>query len=177
MDNARIHPLLLVLAAAVLILSAVTIAAVTGVLPTATSKATPESATPAAVSQRREQAEPPRATVPTACSTCGIVESIRTAEVQGDGSGLGAVAGGLAGAVVGNQFGRGSGRTVMTLAGAAGGAYAGNAIEKNAKKHTVFRVTVRLDDGTARTLSQSQQPPFAVGERVRIVNGNSLERA
>ncbi|OFZ99284.1 MAG: hypothetical protein A2Z64_13850 [Betaproteobacteria bacterium RIFCSPLOWO2_02_67_12] len=87
------------------------------------------------------------------------------------------MAGGLTGAIVGNQFGRGSGRTVMTIAGAAGGAYAGNSIEKNVKKHTVFRVTVRLDDGTVRTLTQSQPPPFAVGERVRIVNGNSLERA
>lgn len=183
MNSARIHPLLLVLAAAVLILSAVTIAAVTGVLPTATSKATPESTTPSAasppsgrtVAPRRTEA--PRVAYPTACSTCGVLESIRTAEVQGDASGLGAVAGGLTGAIVGNQFGRGSGRTVMTIAGAAGGAYAGNSIEKNAKKRTVFRVTVRLDDGTVRTLTQSQPPPFAVGERVRIVNGNSLERA
>lgn len=177
MDTARIHPLVVVLAVAVLILSAVTIAAVTGVLPTATSKATTETTAPAAVSRRGERTEAPPAAYPTACSNCGVIESIRTAEVQGDASGLGAAAGGLAGAVVGNQFGRGSGRTVMTIAGAAGGAYAGNSIEKNMKKHTLFRVTVRLDDGTVRTVSQSQPTPFAVGERVRIVNGNSLERA
>lgn len=37
----------------------------------------------------------------------------------------GTVAGGVAGAVVGNQFGDGRGRTLMTGVGAAGGALAG----------------------------------------------------
>jgi uncharacterized protein YcfJ len=37
----------------------------------------------------------------------------------------------MVGGLVGNQFGHGNGRSAMTLAGAAGGAYAGHAIEKN----------------------------------------------
>ena len=45
------------------------------------------------------------------------------------------------------------------------------------KKRTAWRVTVRLDDGSVRTLSQSAPPSFAVGDRVRIVNGSALERA
>jgi len=61
----------------------------------------------------------------------------------------------------------------MTILGAAGGALAGNAIEKNVKKHYSYRVTVRMDDGPFRAVSQSTQsstPAVAVGERVRVVD-------
>ena len=40
---------------------------------------------------------------------------------------VGTVAGGVLGGVVGNQFGHGSGKTLTTVGGAAGGAYLGNA--------------------------------------------------
>lgn len=39
---------------------------------------------------------------------------------------VGTVSGGLAGALIGNQFGKGSGKTLATVGGAAGGAYLGN---------------------------------------------------
>jgi len=111
------------------------------------------------------------------CADCGVIESIRVAEVKGQGSGVGAVAGGVAGGLIGNQIGHGSGRTLATIAGAAGGAYAGNAIEKNVKKHTVYRVTLRMEDGSLRTLSQREAPAYAVGDRVRVSNGRITERA
>jgi outer membrane lipoprotein SlyB len=173
-QQSRIHPLVAAMAFAVLLLSAVGIAAVTGVLPAASSRS---AASQVSVPEPALAQGAPSAAQVAACRSCGFIESIRTAEVQGDASGLGAVAGGLAGAVVGNQFGSGSGRTLMAIAGAAGGAYAGNAIEKNTKKRTVYRVRVRLDDGTSRTVTHAQPPRFAVGERVRIVNGSMLERA
>lgn len=44
-------------------------------------------------------------------------------------------------------------------------------------QRAIWRVTVRLDDGSVRTLSQPAAPPFAIGDRVRIVNGSGLERA
>ena len=65
----------------------------------------------------------------------------------------------------------------MTILGAAGGALAGNEIEKNVKKHYSYRVTVRMDDGSFRTLSQSSAPAVAVGERVRVVNGTVIARS
>jgi outer membrane lipoprotein SlyB len=40
-----------------------------------------------------------------------------------------------------------------------------------------WRITVRLDDGSVRALSQRGAPAFSVGDRVRIVDGGSLERA
>ena len=118
-----------------------------------------------------------QAPAPVLCADCGVIESIRVAEVKGQGSGLGAVAGGVAGGLIGNQIGHGTGRTVATIAGAAGGAYAGNAIEKNVKKHTVYRVTLRMDDGSLRTVSQREAPAYAVGDRVRVSKGRITERA
>ena len=118
-----------------------------------------------------------QAPAPVPCADCGVIESIRVAEVKGQGSGLGAVAGGVAGGLIGNQIGHGTGRTVATIAGAAGGAYAGHTIEKNVKKHTVYRVTLRMDDGSLRTLSQREAPAYAVGDRVRVSNGRITERA
>ena len=64
-----------------------------------------------------------------------------------------------------------------TIAGAGGGAYAGHQIEKNVKKHTVHRVTLRMDDGSLRTVSQREAPVYAVGDRVRVSNGRITERA
>jgi hypothetical protein len=51
-----------------------------------------------------------------------------------------------------------------------------NEIEQPANRNTVYRVTVRMDDGSERTLSQAAAPTFGVGSRVRIVNGHALER-
>src|SRR5438309_146026 len=56
-------------------------------------------------------------------------------------------------------------------AGGAGGAIAGSEIEKNTKKRYAYRVTVRMDDGSFRTISLSSPPTLAVGDKVRVVEG------
>ena len=189
----RTHPIVIVAGVAVLLFSLLGAAALTGILPTATPKAgdpaTPQvQPAPTAQGQpaTRPAAQPtqPRAASPASqpraaaapCIACGVIEAIRTVEVQGKTSGVGAVAGGIAGGVLGNQFGHGTGKTLMTVGGAAGGAFAGDAVEGHMKKHTAWRVTVRLEDGSVRTLQQSAQPPFAIGDRVRIVDGNTIDR-
>ena len=43
------------------------------------------------------------------------------------------------------------------------------------RANSVYRVTVRMDDGSERTLSLAAAPAFAVGARVRV-NGHILER-
>lgn len=101
----------------------------------------------------------------------GTVASVREIAEKGDGTGLGAVAGGVAGAVLGKQLGNGSGRTVMTVLGAAGGAYAGHEVEKRARGTKRWEVTVRLDDGSLQTVSTDAQPLWQAGERVRVVDG------
>jgi outer membrane lipoprotein SlyB len=158
----KTHPLFVGAALSVILCSLVATAALTGLIPSAASQ--------------KSDAVPDRvAAVP--CVNCGTVISVREVQVTPQGSGAGAVAGGVTGAVVGSQFGRGDGRTAMTILGAAGGAYAGNSIEKNMHKSTAWRITVRMDDETHRTVSQPEPPAFAVGDKVRILDGRALPLA
>lgn len=109
----------------------------------------------------------PRATAQAAvCGTCGVIEAVQAVKRKGEGTGLGAVVGGVAGAALGNQVGGGNGRKAMTVIGAVGGGVAGHEIEKQARATTVYEVRVRMDDGTVRTLERSSAPP--VGRRVRM---------
>jgi outer membrane lipoprotein SlyB len=170
----KTHPLVLGAAASVMVVSLVGAAAIGGLLPNAHSgKADAPAPTQAsvAVASPRLETAPRLAARDSACASCGTVASIHAVALRGDATGLGVVAGGLTGAVVGNQMGRGNGNTAMTILGAAGGAFAGNEIEKNVKKHYSYRVTVRMDDGSFRTISQPNSPAIAVGERVRVLNG------
>lgn len=105
------------------------------------------------------------------CADCGVVSSVNEVMVEPAGSGVGAVAGGVVGGVLGNQIGKGSGRTIATVLGAAGGAYAGNAIEKSTKKTKRYDVVVRFDDGTTRTFSSTTAPAWRSGDHVRLENG------
>lgn len=105
------------------------------------------------------------------CANCGVVSSVNEVMVEPAGSGVGAVAGGVVGGVLGNQIGKGSGRTIATVLGAAGGAYAGNAIEKSTKKTKRYDVVVRFDDGTTRTFSSTTAPAWRSGDHVRLENG------
>ena len=104
------------------------------------------------------------------CLDCGTVENFRQFEAKGDGSALGAIAGGATGALVGHQFGRGGGKDLMTIAGALGGAFAGHEIEKNVRKKTRYEISVRMEDGSMRTLTQDAAPAWRVGDRVRVIN-------
>jgi outer membrane lipoprotein SlyB len=184
MEQARTHPILIAAGVAVLLFSAVGIGALTGVLPTAIPKSGEQQAAaprgePAPVARPATKPSLPPKVAAAPCPNCGVIEAIRAVEVKGKTSGLGAVAGGVAGGLLGNSIGggRGASNAILTVGGAAGGAFAGDAIEGHVKKRTVWRVTVRLEDGSVRTLSQPQQPPFAVGDRVRIVDGKTIERA
>lgn len=108
------------------------------------------------------------------CATCGVVASIRYVEQKGEGSGVGAIAGGVLGGVLGHQIGSGRGNTAATVVGAGAGAYAGNEVEKNAKKKSYYVVAIRLDNGHQQSITQSARPGVRLGDRVRIVGGNRL---
>jgi outer membrane lipoprotein SlyB len=155
----KFPPIMKVAAVSVIVFAMAGIGVMTGIIPSAFSKSADEQAALAAK----------------ACSNCGVVESIKIVQLKGEGTGVGAVTGGVVGAVVGNQIGSGQGKTLAQVAGAAGGAYAGNEIEKNMKKTAYFRVTVRLNNGGVRSITQKTDPGFKTGDNVRIEN-NSLVR-
>lgn len=129
-------------------------------------------AKPAAQPPAQTAATPPEQTKPApVCTSCGVVTGVNAVKQQGEGSGLGAVAGGVVGGLLGNQVGGGSGKKIATVAGAAGGAFAGHQVEKTMKSSTRYDVTVRMEDGAVRTFAYDSQPAFQTGSKVRVVNG------
>lgn len=135
----------------------------------------PDDGTPPAAA--RPAPPPPRVVAkaaPAVCASCGVVESVQAVKTEGQASGVGAVAGGVIGGVLGNQVGGGDGKKAMTVLGAVGGGIAGHQIEKNRNASTVWRVTVRKDDGTRVTLTRRE--PWSVGARVRV-EGDALRAA
>jgi len=109
------------------------------------------------------------------CSDCGRVTAVRISEKDGKGSAAGMIVGGLAGALLGNQVGHGTGRSVATVAGAAGGAYAGNTIEGKMNKIKTWSVSVRFENGDERVFNFEQDPGMAAGDAVRAA-GASISR-
>jgi outer membrane lipoprotein SlyB len=173
-----LYPSMVIASIAVTVFSLLGIATLTGAMPFAHSETQEGKAYEAEVradeyGQASAHAVPKK--IAASCSACGTVESVRAVEVKGNGSGIGAVAGGVTGALLGNGMGQGNGRTAATLIGAAGGAYAGNEIEKNTKKHTNYRIRVRMGDDSVRTLYQRAVPGVSAGDRVKIVDGSVVQ--
>ena len=167
-----LYPLMVIAAVSVIVFSFVGIAAMTGHLPAAQSQQKTDPGSGAAATPALTRSSVTRvAAQGNSCASCGVVESIRLSEVVGQATGLGAVAGGVAGGLLGNQVGNGNGRTAATLLGAAGGAFVGNSVEKEAKKTTRYVIRVRMEDGSYRTVYERAQPQVSVGERVRVSNG------
>lgn len=105
------------------------------------------------------------------CTNCGVIDSYAAVQVQGENNGVGAVAGGLGGALIGSKIGGRGNHTLGGVIGAVGGGLLGNAVESHERKSTVYDVHVRMNDGSMRTVRQSTIP--AVGTHVRI-DGNTL---
>lgn len=105
------------------------------------------------------------------CNNCAVVESINVVQVDGDGSYLGTIGGGVIGAALGSQVGSGSGKTAAQIAGALGGAYIGRNIERNAKRTQHYEVVVRFANAGTQTVTYEQDPGLRVGEKVKVNNG------
>ena len=110
------------------------------------------------------------------CDNCGSVTGVKIVEVKGEGTGLGAVAGGVLGGVLGHQIGGGRGKDVATVAGVAGGAYAGHQVEKNAKSKTQHQVIVKLETGESRTFTYNSATAFRVGDKIKVVDSKLTRR-
>jgi outer membrane lipoprotein SlyB len=116
---------------------------------------------------------PPAPAAPV-CTTCGVVDSYDSVQVAGSPNGVGAVAGGVGGAVLGSQIAGRHNKTLGGVIGAIGGGLLGNEIEKHQRTTTMYDVHVRMNDGSMRTVRQATQPQ--VGARVSV-EGNTLHSA
>lgn len=101
------------------------------------------------------------------CADCGKVSSIQLLDRAGEGSAVGMIAGGAAGALLGRQIGAGLGKDLATLAGAAGGAYAGKQLEQRMKTQKVWDVAVAYPNGDTLHYEFAQDPGLQVGDVVR----------
>jgi outer membrane lipoprotein SlyB len=108
------------------------------------------------------------------CYSCGRIQKIETVNGHRSTTG-GMIIGGVAGGLLGNQVGKGDGKKVATVAGAAAGAYAGKKIAENSDK-TQYRLTVLMDDGRVRAVTQSSIKNMRVGDPVVVTNGKAKLR-
>jgi len=99
----------------------------------------------------------------------GTVTAVREVEDKGDAKGIGALGGGVAGAVLGHQIDHGN--KLVTVLGAAGGAFLGNQVEKQARATKHWELTVRYDDGSTQVFNSDAQPFWHQGDRVRLLEG------
>ncbi len=103
-----------------------------------------------------------------ACGDCAVVESIRAEAVPERRGIIGAIAGGIAGAVLGEQLADAHRRHVMQALGAITGALLGREIEVRQATAPAYTVVLRLADGSALERRYEQPPPFKVGDRVSL---------
>jgi len=99
----------------------------------------------------------------------GIVESIQSQTVQNTSNTVGMIGGALAGGGLGSLIGGGTGRTVATVVGAAGGAFVGNELA-NRNTTLVWQIGVRYDDGSFASIQQTAAPGLRIGDRVRVTS-------
>lgn len=108
-------------------------------------------------------------TVETQEEVCSDVQVVHKAPVKDENRIAGTVIGGVIGGVVGHQFGGGSGKKLATVAGAAGGAYAGNQVQKNMQDGDTKTTTERR----CKVVTKAQQK--LVGYDVRYaLNGKEF---
>jgi outer membrane lipoprotein SlyB len=106
------------------------------------------------------------------CDNCGRVTNIEEYTGHRNTTG-GAVAGAIIGGAIGNQVGGGDGKKLATVAGAVGGAVVGKNVAENSEKRK-FRVTVRMNDGHLKTVTQNSVRDIHVGSYVRVRNGKAV---
>jgi outer membrane lipoprotein SlyB len=163
-----IHPLVAGASVAVIIAAGVAVAAITGHLPGSKAETAPTQS--AAEKPAAKPAHKPVAV----CKTCGTIVEVKEVDVLGKGTGVGAVAGGVGGAVIGHQIGE---NRTGTAVGAVVGAVAGHQIERQARTHKRYDITVQMNDGTTRKFSDESGAQIALksGDKVRVGQDGSLK--
>ncbi|WP_250516215.1 glycine zipper 2TM domain-containing protein [Caballeronia sp. INDeC2] len=108
------------------------------------------------------------------------VESVRGVTIEnnnGESSPLGALGGGLLGAVAGSAVGRGHGSLLAGVIGGLAGAVAGDQVQDHLERQKGLEITVRLDNGDLRAITQSADGQmFYAGQRVRLLSSGGITR-
>jgi len=107
----------------------------------------------------------------------GTVDSVRNVVIDREQTGVGTIAGGAIGGIgSAAAIGRGNGSVAAGVLGAIVGGIAGSAIEGQANKRPGLEITVRLDNGEYRAITQDADEAFRPGERVRLLSSGGVTR-
>ncbi|MFZ6656619.1 glycine zipper domain-containing protein [Undibacterium sp. TJN19] len=107
----------------------------------------------------------------------GYVESIREVSINKGQSGVGTAAGAaLGGIAAGSAIGKGNGSLAAGIVGAIAGGMIGSSMEKDMTHVPGIEITVQLDNGELRAITQDADEAFRVGERVRLLSNGRTTR-
>jgi outer membrane lipoprotein SlyB len=106
----------------------------------------------------------------------GTVESVRNVTIANPESGVGTMTGAALGGLGGSEIGGGKGSIATGIVGAVAGGLVGQRVEHNANNRSGFEITVHLDSGELRAITQPANEMFRPGERVRLVSDGYMTR-
>jgi outer membrane lipoprotein SlyB len=110
-------------------------------------------------------------------ATVESVRAVRISTNNGQPSGVGALGGAALGALAGSTIGGGRGSVATGIVGGIGGAVAGNAVENRVAMRDGIEITVRLDNGDMRAVTQTATGEiFRAGDRVRLLSSGGVTR-
>ncbi len=100
----------------------------------------------------------------------GTVVRTQAVTLNGNGNGIGTLAGGAIGGILGSGVGGGTGSEIATIGGALLGGYLGNEAGEQVTKRNGVNLTIKLDSGRTVSIVQQVNPNvmFHTGERVQI---------
>ena len=101
----------------------------------------------------------------------GVLVGVRPVDVSASGS-TGAVVGGAAGGIAGSQVGSGVGSALGALGGSLVGGIAGSAAEHVSGDSHAFEYIVRKPNGDLISVTQNDEVPLTVGQKVLVISGN-----
>ncbi|MFP2514329.1 outer membrane lipoprotein [Buttiauxella agrestis] len=112
----------------------------------------------------------------------GVVQQAQIITSQTRSHPLRTVAAGAAGAAIGNQFGGGSGKTIMTATGAVAGAQVSRNRQSQQQNAQQVDLTIKTDAGQIIQVTQSYDGriTFNQGDKVRILtsgNNTSVDKS
>lgn len=97
-----------------------------------------------------------------------IISLNRRIEIEEEPNYGGALVGSAAGAVAGNQFGKGKGKKAMTFLGAIAGAMAGSQVGTKQTAKTVVEMAVKTQDGNI-VYFETPDAGYRTGQKIRIL--------
>jgi len=107
----------------------------------------------------------------------GYVDSIRNVTIDKGQTGVGTVAGAaLGGIAAGSNIGGGNGSIAAGIVGAVAGGLIGQKVENNLSQKPGLEITVRLDNGDIKAITQDADEAFNVGDRVRLLSSGRTTR-